>query len=55
MTVTLCPFRFGPTRAGQAACILLHSMWSHSELHRAYRKVRPLHSITSNDKKHLVW
>uniref|UniRef100_A0A674DU39 Plakophilin 2 n=1 Tax=Salmo trutta TaxID=8032 RepID=A0A674DU39_SALTR len=30
--------RFGPTRAGQAACILLHSMWSHSELHRAYRK-----------------
>ncbi|XP_014009016.2 plakophilin-2 [Salmo salar] len=29
---------FGPTRAGQAACILLHSMWSHSELHRAYRK-----------------
>uniref|UniRef100_A0A8C8ET93 Plakophilin 2 n=1 Tax=Oncorhynchus tshawytscha TaxID=74940 RepID=A0A8C8ET93_ONCTS len=25
---------FGPTRAGQAACILLHSMWSHSELHR---------------------
>ncbi|CAB1346068.1 unnamed protein product [Coregonus sp. 'balchen'] len=29
---------FGPTRAGQAACILLHSMWSHSELHGAYRK-----------------
>ncbi|XP_071765755.2 plakophilin-2 [Centroberyx gerrardi] len=29
---------YGPTRAGQAACIVLHSMWKHSELHGAYRK-----------------
>ncbi|XP_056133441.1 plakophilin-2 [Lampris incognitus] len=29
---------YGPSRAGQAACILLHSMWNHSELHGAYRK-----------------
>uniref|UniRef100_A0A667WSY9 Plakophilin 2 n=1 Tax=Myripristis murdjan TaxID=586833 RepID=A0A667WSY9_9TELE len=29
---------YGPTRAGQAACILLHSMWNHSELHGAYKK-----------------
>uniref|UniRef100_A0A8C7SJZ6 Plakophilin 2 n=1 Tax=Oncorhynchus mykiss TaxID=8022 RepID=A0A8C7SJZ6_ONCMY len=39
---------FGPTRAGQAACILLHSMWSHSELHRAgYRKADFVNSRTS--------
>ncbi|KAJ8007156.1 hypothetical protein DPEC_G00114620 [Dallia pectoralis] len=29
---------FGPTRAGRAACILLHSMWGHSELHGAFKK-----------------
>ncbi|KAM4615642.1 plakophilin-2 [Polymixia lowei] len=29
---------YGPTRAGQAACILLHSMWKHSDLHGSYRK-----------------
>ncbi|XP_028809818.1 plakophilin-2 [Denticeps clupeoides] len=29
---------FGPTRTAQAARNLLHSMWSHSELHAAYRK-----------------
>ncbi|XP_074554557.1 plakophilin-2 isoform X2 [Halichoeres trimaculatus] len=29
---------FGPTRAGQAACVLLHTMWKRSELHAAYRK-----------------
>ncbi|KAG7264545.1 hypothetical protein CRUP_013792, partial [Coryphaenoides rupestris] len=29
---------YGPTRAAQAACILLHSMWKHSDLHGAYRK-----------------
>ncbi|KAM7367092.1 hypothetical protein PAMP_015016 [Pampus punctatissimus] len=28
----------GPTRAGQAACILLHTMWKHSDLHRTYKK-----------------
>ncbi|XP_032361714.1 plakophilin-2 [Etheostoma spectabile] len=28
----------GPTRAGRAACILLHTMWKHSDLHGAYRK-----------------
>uniref|UniRef100_A0A8C9YK04 Plakophilin 2 n=1 Tax=Sander lucioperca TaxID=283035 RepID=A0A8C9YK04_SANLU len=28
----------GPTRAGQAACILLHTMWKHSDLHGAYKK-----------------
>ncbi|KAM3588118.1 uncharacterized protein V6R79_021657 [Siganus canaliculatus] len=29
---------YGPTRAGQAACVLLHTMYKHSDLHRAYRK-----------------
>ncbi|XP_043093868.1 LOW QUALITY PROTEIN: plakophilin-2 [Puntigrus tetrazona] len=29
---------FGPTRAGQAACILLHTLWRHSELHSRYKK-----------------
>ncbi|KAM6962344.1 plakophilin-2 [Tautogolabrus adspersus] len=29
---------FGPTRAGQAACVLLHTMWKHSDLHGAYKK-----------------
>ncbi|XP_035537231.1 plakophilin-2 [Morone saxatilis] len=28
----------GPTRAGQAACVLLHTMWKHSDLHAAYKK-----------------
>ncbi|KAK7149665.1 hypothetical protein R3I94_009089 [Phoxinus phoxinus] len=29
---------FGPTRAGQAACILLHTMWRHSELRSSFKK-----------------
>uniref|UniRef100_A0A671MMY3 Plakophilin-2-like n=2 Tax=Sinocyclocheilus anshuiensis TaxID=1608454 RepID=A0A671MMY3_9TELE len=29
---------FGPTRAGQAACILLHTLWRHSELHSSFKK-----------------
>uniref|UniRef100_A0A673IA54 Plakophilin 2 n=1 Tax=Sinocyclocheilus rhinocerous TaxID=307959 RepID=A0A673IA54_9TELE len=29
---------FGPTRAGQAACILLHILWRHSELHSSFKK-----------------
>ncbi|XP_068587460.1 plakophilin-2 isoform X2 [Cebidichthys violaceus] len=29
---------YGPTRAGQAACLLLHTMWKHSDLHGAYKK-----------------
>ncbi|XP_034529867.1 plakophilin-2 [Notolabrus celidotus] len=29
---------FGPTRAGQGACVLLHTMWKHSDLHGAYKK-----------------
>ncbi|XP_058481203.1 plakophilin-2 [Solea solea] len=29
---------YGPTRAGQAACVLLHTMWRHSDLHGAYKK-----------------
>ncbi|KAK9525671.1 hypothetical protein VZT92_016356 [Zoarces viviparus] len=29
---------YGPTRAGQAACALLHTMWKHSDLHGAYKK-----------------
>ncbi|KAK5896151.1 hypothetical protein CgunFtcFv8_009781 [Champsocephalus gunnari] len=29
---------YGPTRAGQAACVLLHSMWRYSDLHGAFRK-----------------
>ncbi|XP_026065303.1 LOW QUALITY PROTEIN: plakophilin-2-like [Carassius auratus] len=29
---------FGPTRAGQAACILLHTLWRHSELHSNFKK-----------------
>uniref|UniRef100_A0A3Q1IRG4 Uncharacterized protein n=1 Tax=Anabas testudineus TaxID=64144 RepID=A0A3Q1IRG4_ANATE len=29
---------YGQTRAAQAACKLLHTMWSHSELHGFYKK-----------------
>ncbi|XP_039996726.1 plakophilin-2 isoform X2 [Xiphias gladius] len=29
---------YGPTRAGQAACVLLHTMWKHTDLHGAYKK-----------------
>ncbi|XP_034381661.1 plakophilin-2 isoform X1 [Cyclopterus lumpus] len=29
---------YGPTRAGQAACMLLHTLWKHSDLHGAYKK-----------------
>ncbi|KAG7496128.1 plakophilin-2 [Solea senegalensis] len=29
---------YGPTRAGQAACVLLHTMWRHNDLHGAYKK-----------------
>ncbi|KAL6116842.1 pkp2 [Pungitius sinensis] len=29
---------YGPTRAGQAACILLHIMWKRSDLRGAYKK-----------------
>ncbi|XP_051974606.1 plakophilin-2-like isoform X2 [Xyrauchen texanus] len=29
---------FGPTRAGQTACILLHTLWRHSELHSSFKK-----------------
>ncbi|XP_072311032.1 plakophilin-2 [Eucyclogobius newberryi] len=28
----------GPSRAGQAACVLLHSMWKHTDLHSLYKK-----------------
>ncbi|KAK7913586.1 hypothetical protein WMY93_013797 [Mugilogobius chulae] len=29
---------YGPSRAGQAACALLHSMWKHTDLHSLYKK-----------------
>ncbi|XP_022605219.1 plakophilin-2 [Seriola dumerili] len=29
---------YGPTRAGQAACVVLHTMWKHRDLHGAYKK-----------------
>ncbi|XP_033845716.1 plakophilin-2 isoform X1 [Periophthalmus magnuspinnatus] len=29
---------YGPSRAGQAACVLLHSMWKHTDLHSLYKK-----------------
>ncbi|XP_068442920.1 plakophilin-2 [Clinocottus analis] len=29
---------YGPTRAGQAACVLLHTLWKYSDLHGAYKK-----------------
>nr|XP_019947610.1 PREDICTED: plakophilin-2 [Paralichthys olivaceus] len=29
---------YGPTRAGQAACALLHTMWKYTDLHGAYKK-----------------
>ncbi|XP_019732630.1 plakophilin-2 [Hippocampus comes] len=29
---------YGPSRAGVAACLLLHSMWKHSDLHGTYKK-----------------
>ncbi|KAM9771538.1 plakophilin-2 isoform X1 [Syngnathus typhle] len=28
---------YGPSRAGVAACLLLHSMWKHSDLHATYK------------------
>lgn len=30
--------RYGPTRAGQAAGVLLQTLWRHSELHGSYKK-----------------
>lgn len=30
---------FGPSRAGQAACFLLHTLWNLTDLHQLYRKV----------------
>ncbi|CAL8322922.1 unnamed protein product [Lota lota] len=44
---------FGPTRAGQAACLLLHSMWKHTDLHGAYRKAgyRKIDFINSRTTK----
>uniref|UniRef100_UPI0037E962C8 plakophilin-2 n=1 Tax=Semicossyphus pulcher TaxID=241346 RepID=UPI0037E962C8 len=29
---------FGPTRAGQTACVLLHAMWKQSDLHATYKR-----------------
>uniref|UniRef100_A0A673C214 Plakophilin 2 n=1 Tax=Sphaeramia orbicularis TaxID=375764 RepID=A0A673C214_9TELE len=29
---------YGPTRAGQAACVLLHTMWKHTDLHSAFKR-----------------
>ncbi|KAM9846024.1 plakophilin-2 [Aulostomus maculatus] len=29
---------YGPSRAGQAACLLLHAMWKHTELHVIYKR-----------------
>lgn len=29
---------YGPSRAGQAACVLLHSMWKHTALHSDFKK-----------------
>ncbi|XP_073336829.1 plakophilin-2 [Pagrus major] len=29
---------YGPSRAGQAACVLLQTMWKHPELHSAYKR-----------------
>ncbi|XP_035002759.1 plakophilin-2 [Hippoglossus stenolepis] len=29
---------YGPTRAGQAACALLHTLWKYTDLHGAYKK-----------------
>ncbi|XP_077565803.1 plakophilin-2 [Stigmatopora nigra] len=29
---------YGPSRAGVMACVLLHSMWEHTDLHGTYRK-----------------
>ncbi|XP_061618794.1 plakophilin-2 isoform X2 [Phyllopteryx taeniolatus] len=29
---------YGPSRAGVAACLLLHAMWNHSDLHGTYKK-----------------
>nr|XP_061809100.1 plakophilin-2-like [Nerophis lumbriciformis] len=29
---------YGPSRAGVAACVLLHSMWEHTDLHATYKK-----------------
>uniref|UniRef100_A0A3Q3LZJ9 Plakophilin 2 n=1 Tax=Mastacembelus armatus TaxID=205130 RepID=A0A3Q3LZJ9_9TELE len=29
----------GPSRAGQAACILLHTIWKHTDLHKDFKKL----------------
>ncbi|XP_067438017.1 plakophilin-2 [Thunnus thynnus] len=29
---------YGPTRAGQTACVLLHTMWKHNDLHKAFKR-----------------
>ncbi|XP_039524377.1 plakophilin-2 [Pimephales promelas] len=44
---------FGPTRAGQAACILLHTLWRHSELHSSLKKAgyRKTHFINNRTVK----
>ncbi|KAI3366778.1 hypothetical protein L3Q82_009438, partial [Scortum barcoo] len=45
---------YGPTRAGQAACLLLHTMWRHSELHGAYKKVGSCSFNTSQYNMFLI-
>lgn len=34
-----------PSRAGQAARVLLHTMWKYSDLHGTYRKVSPQETL----------
>ncbi|KAL0962977.1 hypothetical protein UPYG_G00347930 [Umbra pygmaea] len=41
---------YGPSRAGRAACLLLHSMWSHSELREAYKKAGYKKAVFVNNR-----
>lgn len=40
-----CCSSYGPSRAGQSACILLHTMWKHSDLHGSYKKVGLINTV----------
>lgn len=35
-------FSYAPNKASKAASVLLYSLWTHTELHNAYKKVRTL-------------
>lgn len=49
--ISECPFlrfSYASNKASKAASVLLYSLWMHTELHNAYKKVRVL-------KRHVSW